>query len=256
MVKFRIVIVDDHRLFREGIAEIVDGEPDLEIVGQADNGTAALEIIRRTSPDIVLLDVAMPGTGVQDLLPQLFELSPPPLVAILTMYDDSRMVSKLMSLGAHAYISKGASREELLTAIRSIAHNRNHVMLSISRETMRQLNETSSNFLTARELEVLELVSAGFRNSEIAIQLYISEGTVKRHLTNIYLKLEVPSRIAAVNKAAELGLLKADRGLSLPTTAKSPSTSINYTFLAYYADLWGHQPELSGGVVRPTRLRS
>lgn len=208
MTKYRIVIVDDHRLFREGIAEICGGEPDLEIVGQADNGTAALEIIRETRPDVVLLDVAMPGPGAQDLLPRIFELKPRPLVAILTMYDDPRTVNKLMSLGAHAYISKGAARQELIAAIRSITQNRNHVVLSISRETMRQLNEGSPDLLTARELEVLELVSAGFRNSEIATQLYISEGTVKRHLTNIYLKLEVPSRISAVNKAAELGLLK------------------------------------------------
>jgi DNA-binding NarL/FixJ family response regulator len=212
MVKCRIVIVDDHRLFREGIAEICDSEPDLEIVGQADNGTTALEIIRKASPDIVLLDIAMPGTGVQDLLPQVFDLVSPPQVAIVSMYDDPRLVRKLMSLGAHAYISKGAARHELLTAIRSIADNRNHVMLSISRETMERLNESSSGLLTTRELEVLKLVSAGFRNSEIATQLYISEGTVKRHLTNIYIKLEVPSRINAVNKAAELGLLKAERG--------------------------------------------
>ncbi len=211
MINSRIVIVDDYRLFREGIAEIVNSESDLEVVGQADNGTSALEIIRQTSPDVVLLDVSMPGTSLQDLLPQILALNTPPLVAILTMYDDPRMVSKLISLGASAYISKGAAREELLTTIRSITHNRNHVTLSISRETMQQLNEGPSSFLTTREVEVLELVSAGYRNSEIAIRLYISEGTVKRHLTNIYLKLEVPSRISAVNKAAALGLLKPDR---------------------------------------------
>jgi len=212
MANFRVVIVDDHRLFREGIAEIIEGEHDLEIVGQADNGSSALEIIRQTSPDVVLLDVSMPGIGIQEMLPQLLALKFSPLVVILTMHDDPQMVSKLISLGAHAYISKGAAREELLSAIRSIAHNRNHVTLSVSRDTMRQLNEAPSSFLTAREVEVLELVSIGFRNSEIATRLYISEGTVKRHLTNIYLKLDVPSRISAVNKAVELGLLKAERG--------------------------------------------
>lgn len=212
MANYRIVLVDDHRLFREGIAEIIEGEPDLEVVGQADNGSTGLEIVRQTTPDIVLLDVSMPGIEIHDLLPQLFALKISPLVVILTMYDDRRMVGKLISLGAHAYISKAATREELLTTVRSVAHNQNHVTLSVSRETMRQLNETPSSFLTARELEVLELVSVGLRNSEIAARLYISEGTVKRHLTNIYLKLEVTSRISAVNKAAELGLLKLERG--------------------------------------------
>lgn len=210
--KHRIVIVDDHRLFRDGIAEICDAEPDLDVVGQADNGTDAVSIVDQTNPDVVLLDVEMPDTDADDLLRRMLRSRAAPQVAILTMHDDARLVNKLMSLGAHAFISKGATRQELLTAIRSIRRDRDNAVLLISRDTVRQLEESSAGPLTARELEVLSLVAGGLRNSEIATRLYISEGTVKRHLTNIYLKLEVQSRINAVNKALAMGLLRGGPG--------------------------------------------
>jgi len=117
-----------------------------------------------------------------------------------------------MATGASAFISKDVTRQELLSAIRSICKDRDHVVLSISRETMRQLQGPVNGPLTARELEVLMLVAKGLQNAQIAAKLYISEGTVKRHLTNTYLKLEVRSRIRAVNKAVTLGLLTGGDG--------------------------------------------
>ncbi|WP_344916671.1 response regulator transcription factor [Streptosporangium oxazolinicum] len=205
------MIVDDHRLFREGIAEICNNEPDLLVIGQVDNGADAVSLVGQTFPDVVLLDIEMPGTDAAETLRRLLRIHPAPQVAILTMHDDARLVNRLMTLGARAYISKGATRQELLTAIRSIRDNRDHVMLSISSETMKRLDEPTLGPLSARELEVLELVAAGFRNSQIAARLHISEGTVKRHLTNIYLKLEVDSRMNAVNKALASGMLANER---------------------------------------------
>jgi DNA-binding NarL/FixJ family response regulator len=206
----RVVIADDHQLFRDGIVEICGSEPDLEVVGQAGNGDEAIAVVRRTRPDVVLLDVQMPGPDVMDVLRELLECRPVPQVAILTVHDDPRLVGRLMAVGARAYISKGVTRQELMTAIRSIRKDRERVVLSISRDTMKRLQGNANGPLTAREIEVLTLVASGLQNSQIAARLYISEGTVKRHLTNIYLKLEVRSRIKAVNKATAMGLLTRD----------------------------------------------
>lgn len=208
----RVVIADDHQLFRDGIVEICASDPDLEVVGQARNGAEAVAVVRRTHPDVVLLDVEMPGTDVKEVIQELLECRPAPQVAVLSVHEDPRLVNKLMALGARAYISKGVTREELLNAIRSIGNDRDHVVLSISRDTMKRLQGGVKGPLTDRETEVLTLVAKGLQNAQIAAKLYISEGTVKRHLTNIYEKLEVRSRIRAVNKAIAMGLLNTRDG--------------------------------------------
>lgn len=206
----RVVIADDHTLFREGVVEICQVETDLTVVGQADNGEAAVALVRRERPDVVLLDVEMPGPGAEETLRQILDAArpaPPPRVAILTMHDDAHIVSRLLALGAQAYISKGSTREELLAAIRAVRRDPERVVLSVARETVSQLERPSQGPLSAREVEVLRLVARGMSNAQISRELYISEGTVKRHLTNIYLKLEVRSRMNAINKAVAMRLL-------------------------------------------------
>lgn len=210
--RYQVVIADDHRLFRDGVAEMCDGEPDLEVVGQAGDGAEAIAVVRRTSPDVVLLDVEMPGPDVREVLRALLDCRPAPQVAVLTMHEDPGLVNEMMAAGASAFISKDVTRQELLAAVRSICKDRDHVVLSISRETMKQLQGPVNGPLTARELEVLKLVAKGLQNAQIAAKLFISAGTVKRHLTNVYLKLEVRSRIRAVNKAVALGLLTGGDG--------------------------------------------
>ncbi|GAA2686400.1 response regulator transcription factor [Streptomyces lunalinharesii] len=208
-VAARVVIADDHTLFREGIVEICDNEHDLDVVGQAGHGELAVALVRRTGPDVVLLDVEMPGPGAEETLTQMLGVPEPPRVAILTMHDDARMVSRLLAIGAQAYISKSSTREELLAAIRAVRNDSDRVVLSVAKETVSRLERPAQGPLSARELEVLGLVARGLSNAQVAGELYISEGTVKRHLTNIYLKLEVRSRMSAINKAMAMRLLPA-----------------------------------------------
>ncbi|MER7394095.1 response regulator transcription factor [Streptomyces sp. NPDC000151] len=205
----RVVIADDHTLFREGIVEICETESDLHVVGQAEHGEEAVALVRRRSPDVVLLDVEMPGPGAEETLEQVLNVPEPPRVAVLTMHDDARMVSRLLAIGAQAYISKSSTREELLAAIRAVRRDPDRVVLSVAKETVSRLERPAQGPLSARELEVLGLVARGLSNAQIAGELYISEGTVKRHLTNIYLKLEVRSRMNAINKAVAMRLLPA-----------------------------------------------
>jgi DNA-binding NarL/FixJ family response regulator len=205
----RLLVADDHTLFREGIVEICRTAPDLEVVAQAASGDEVVRLVRRDVVDVVLLDVEMPGPPLEQTMKEILLTPAPPRIAILTMHDDARLVSKILSLGAQAYISKGSSREQLLTAIRAVRGQPDRAVISVPRETVRELGELRQNPLSVRECEVLGLVSNGFSNAQIANRLYITEGTVKRHLTNIYIKLDVRSRMNAVNKARAMHLIGA-----------------------------------------------
>ena len=207
-VRSRVLIADDHALFREGLAELCALEPDLTVVGTTGDGAAAVEAARREHPDVVLLDVEMPGQATDETVRQLLTIERPARVAILTTHDDARMMRTLLSLGVHAYISKGVSRQELVATIRAVRHSEDRVTLSVPIRTLNQLADLADGPLSAREVEVVTLVADGLSNADIAAALFISEGTVKRHLTNIYVKLNVHSRTAAVNRSAALGLLR------------------------------------------------
>jgi len=134
------------------------------------------------------------------------------MVSTMTMHDDARLVRSLVASGARAYVIKSATREELLATIRTVQRDANRIILSVSRDTLESLEGRNEELLSTRELEVLTLVAEGMSNAQIARRLYIAEGTVKRHLTNIYAKLGVVSRIDAVNKAISAGLVTS-RGL-------------------------------------------
>lgn len=202
-----VLLVDDHALFRAGVAEIFATEDDLRVVGEAEHGEEAVALAQRTKPDVVLLDVEMPGLGTEETLRRMLRASPSSKVVVLTSHDEPRLVRSLLAIGARAYVIKRATREELLATIRTVERDADRVVLSVSRDTLKKLVGRYKGPLSSRELEVLTLVSGGMRNAQIASQLYISEGTVKRHLTNIYTKLGVASRIDAVNKAIAAGLV-------------------------------------------------
>jgi DNA-binding NarL/FixJ family response regulator len=203
----RVLVGDDHTLFREGIIEILAREPDLTVVGDADSGPSAVAVAERTAPDVVVLDVEMPGPGAEETIRDILRPRPEVRIVVLTMHDDPNLVERLLDAGAHAYVIKGAGREELLGAIRGVMKSDRHVVISVSRETMTRLREPAASPLSPRELEVLTAVSAGLNNAQIAARLFITEGTVKRHLTNIYMKLEVTTRMNAINKAIAMGLI-------------------------------------------------
>ncbi len=203
----KVLLVDDHALFREGVAEILITEDDLLVAGEAENGLEAVAIAERGKPDVVLLDVEMPVMGAEKAIERILHASPSSKVLVLTMYDEPRLVRKLLALGAHGYIVKNATREELVAAVRTIHRVEDRVVLSVSRNTADRLEGSEKGTLSTRELEVLLLTARAMSNAQIASYLHISEGTVKRHLTNIYAKMGVTSRADAAKKALTSGLI-------------------------------------------------
>ena len=171
----------------------------------------------KETPDAVILDVEMPVMGAEKAIDRILRAPPHSKVLVLTMYDEPRLVRKLLTLGAHGYIVKNATREELVAAVHTVHRVENRVVLSVSRNTADRLEGVEKSLLSSRELEVLLLAARAMSNSQIASDLHISEGTVKRHLTNIYAKLGVSSRADAANKALTSGLITF-RDLSEPSS--------------------------------------
>lgn len=201
-----IVIVDEQSLFREGLAALVGTEPDIHVIAKTSVGSEAVSVVRQQRPDVVLISSDSVSPNTADDLRVLLQAAPLSKMVILATGDDPRRVKHLLSSGAHAYLLKSATIEELLTAIRVVGRSHDRVVLSVSRETMNRLRASGDPMLSERELEVLTLVAEGMRNSQIAEKLFIAEGTVKRHLTNIYAKLGASSRTDAVRRAARVGL--------------------------------------------------
>ncbi len=202
----KVLLADDHALFREGIAEIFAAEDDILVIGEAENGSEAIALAEGEKPDVVLLDVEMPVMGAERAIGGILRVSPSSKVLVLTMHDEPRLVRKVLAKGARGYIVKNATREELLTSVRTLARVNDRVVLSVSRSTAERLDGCEKNLLSSRELEVLLLMAGAMSNRQIASHLHVSEGTVKRHLTNIYAKLGVSSRAGATKKALMSGL--------------------------------------------------
>jgi DNA-binding NarL/FixJ family response regulator len=207
-----VLVADDHAMVREGMAEMLSLNEDIEIVAQAGDGREAIELARETSPDVVLLDVEMPVMGAQAALKQLLKLSPPPKVVIVTVFADRRLVRELLGLGASAFLAKSASSRDLLAAVRSVAHvplgTPDTVTVTVPREEY-DAEEPAENTLSRREVQILRLVARGAGNREVADSLHLSESTVKRHLSNIYDKLGVNTRGEAVSKAVSEGWISS-----------------------------------------------
>lgn len=202
----RVAIVDDHTLFRVGLREIIEDQDDMEVSGEAGDSDSALDLVARTRPDVLLLDVSIPGAYVTDTVSRLRELSPETRVVILSMQDTPELVGNLVALGVRSYLHKSASWDELMAAIRMAHLGTNRVMVAVSPQTLTRLGggarqEPATDQLSARELEVLELVAHALSNAQIATKMALTEATVKRHLHNIFVKLGAVSRIDAVNKA-------------------------------------------------------
>jgi len=145
--------------------------------------------------------------GAEQGIHRILRISPSSKILVLTMYDEPRLVRKLLMLGANGYLVKNAAREELVAAVRTVHRAKDRIVLSVSRSTANRLEGSGQSVLSSRELEVLLLIARAMSNSQVASRLHISEGTVKRHLTNIYAKLGVCSRADAAKKALTSGLL-------------------------------------------------
>ena len=216
----RVLLVDDQALFREGIATILSVHVDIQVVGEAANGQEAVTMAEQLHPDVVLMDIRMPemdGVAATRLLRQK---TPESRVIVLTTFDDDEYLFEALKSGAAGYLLKDVSSQKLLEAIRATAQGETFLQSSmaarlvaeftrLSRQPagLQPLGEALIEPLTEREIEILRLVCSGDSNKEIGEKLYITEGTVKNHLTNILGKLGVRDRTQAALKAKELGLV-------------------------------------------------
>ncbi len=216
MDKIRILLADDHALLRQGTAELLQHEPDFEVVGQAGDGLEAVRMAHEAQPDIVIMDVRMPALSGIDATRQLQRELPKVRVLVLTAYDDDQYVFSLLQAGASGYLLKTAPASELIRSIRQVQVGESPLSPAIARKVVARLNAgasptaedaTSPDALTPRELEILQFLAQGMNNRDIAEALYISDRTVQTHLTNIFAKMQVSSRLEAVLKGIRLGWL-------------------------------------------------
>jgi DNA-binding NarL/FixJ family response regulator len=216
-----IVIVDDHALLREGLREILQRQDDMRVVSEAADSVTAVALAEREHPDIVLLDIEIPGGTATSTVSEIRSRSPGSDVIILSMYEGPQLVQALLTAGIRGYLLKSVHWQELVVAIRAIRTDRQRVVLGVSSASLGYARQgLPASALSDREREVLALVAEALSNGQIASRLSLTEATVKRHLRNIFVKLGAVSRIDAVNKAAELGLLTVRAGLNWPTSQR------------------------------------
>jgi DNA-binding NarL/FixJ family response regulator len=202
--RITILLVDDHTLVREGLREILETQRDLRVVGEAKDSDTTMALVDQTKPDIVLLDVEIPGADVTTTVKEIKNRSPQSRVIILSMYEGPQLVQALLTAGIRGYLLKSVHWQELVVAIRAIRADGDRIILGVSRESLAAgQQEAPSVRLSAREAEVLDLVAQALSNGQIAARLQLTEATVKRHLRNIFVKLGAVSRLDAVNKAKE-----------------------------------------------------
>jgi DNA-binding NarL/FixJ family response regulator len=217
-----VLLVDDHVLVREGIREILSVEDDIAVIGEAANSAEAMLEVSRHHPDIVLLDVDIPGWRANDTVTNILAISPSTRVIMLSMYDGPELLRRLISAGIRGYLLKSVDSTELISAIRSVYVRPDRMVMAISRESMSQLQSADSTILSVREKEVLQLVAQALSNSQISSRLRITEATVKRHLHSVFVKLGAVSRIDAVNKAISMSLITLPREKPARRQGKDP----------------------------------
>jgi DNA-binding NarL/FixJ family response regulator len=201
----RLILVDDHPVLRAGLANVLNFEPDIQVVAQADDGVTAIQLWRKHLPNLMLLDLSMPGMDGIATLEKLRTDFPEARVLMLSSSEAPEDIRHALAAGARGYLSKSLSKEELVAAIRE-AHNGGRVMGHAAAAQIAAEKETGA--ISRRELEVLGLVRQGFTNSEIGRLLNMSEWTAKTHVQNLLQKLQAADRAEAVARGFERGLLK------------------------------------------------
>jgi DNA-binding NarL/FixJ family response regulator len=201
-----VVLVDDHNLVRTGVRELIEKDGHLRVVGEAGDSATAVSLVAEHKPDVVVLDVEIPGDPVTTTVTRIRRLSPGTGIVVLSMHDNPHLLRELVALGIRGYLLKSVTFEELISALEGACRPDGRVLLSISSESLTAM-ESGRASVSSREREVLELVGQAMTNSQIANRLGLSEATVKRHLFNIFGKLGAVSRIDAVNKAVAASLI-------------------------------------------------
>jgi DNA-binding NarL/FixJ family response regulator len=203
----RILLVDDHPVVRLGLRGMLDAEPDLSVVGEASSGDEGLAAALAERPDIVLMDLRMPGGDGVSATERILAAVPGTRVLVLTTYESDRDILRAIEAGAGGYLLKDASPAELADAVRAAARGETVLAPSVASTLVRQVRAPAPPGLSARETEVLRLVGRGLTNADIGRELFISEATVKTHLLRIFNKLGVTDRTAAVTTAMRHGIL-------------------------------------------------
>jgi DNA-binding NarL/FixJ family response regulator len=211
----RVMLVDDQNLVRKGVRSLLELSEEIEVVAEATDGAEAIRMIPEVKPDVVLLDMRMPGLSGVDVLRKLNDEGTLPPTIILTTFDDDDLVLAGIRNGAKGFLLKDVSLDQLVTAIRTVAAGGSIVKPAVTERLLKGLEGLHTEFsaldrpdpLTERETEILRLMAGGYSNKEIANSLGVAEGTVKNHVSNILSKLGVRDRTRAVLKAFELGFI-------------------------------------------------
>jgi len=209
----RVLIADDHLVVREGLRTILEAAADLILVGEAADGAEAVRLAGELSPDVVLMDLRMPGVDGIEAIRQIKACYPEVEIVILTTYDDDAYIVRGLRAGARGYLLKDAGRKVLFEAVRAAARGESLLPPAVVEKVVAHLAEpkpVEAERLSEREREVLDMLAQGAANKEIAVRLHITERTVKAHVTSIFNKLGVNSRAEAVAVALRSGLLPAD----------------------------------------------
>lgn len=213
----RILIVDDHTLFRDGVRAILKAVPDFEIVGEAATGEEAIGKVTTLTPDIILMDIQMPDMNGVEATQKILQEHPEMGIIILTMLEDDDSLFSALRAGARGYVLKGADKAEMVKSIRAVANGEALFGPAIANRLTRffknpggTTKQSAFPELTDREFEVLELIAKAHNNQEIAENLHISIKTVSNHISNIFNKLQVADRTEAIFKARDAGLGKSD----------------------------------------------
>jgi NarL family two-component system response regulator LiaR len=218
MSKIRVIIADDHVLFREGTRNLIEQEKDLEVVGEASDGEEAVELATRLSPHVALMDIAMPKVNGVEATRQIKACQPSTAVLILTAYDNDQYILALLEAGAAGYLLKNVSGKELANAIRAVYAGEAVLHPAIAQKVFSRFGTAEGQpselaqlaELSERELEILRLAAGGLSNQDIAGKLFLSRRTVQAHLGNIFRKMDVGSRTEAVLQALRKGWLGLD----------------------------------------------
>ncbi len=214
MDRIKILVADDHPMLREGLVAVLATQPDFDIVAEAADGDQTIKLVKSHNPDVILLDLEMPGTDGVAALRELQAIGTTVKTLVFTAYDNDERILGALRAGARGYLLKGASRRELFSAIRTVYAGGSTLEPAVTEKLLQHMSGEGGpqpESPTPREMEVLDLLSKGLPNKEIASRLYITERTVKFHVSSLLHKLGAANRTEAVTVAAQRGLIQLPR---------------------------------------------